>query len=235
MIIGKGVQQFPSRRSACLPIMVPPLLPPTGPPSEIVAPRPVCGADESTNVLRLTSRHPGPWHLVACHASPIIALWGEHARFTADARHCQTNSNCCAAESNWQFVIFIASTPLHPKRGIISCGDPRGKSIQRDCSTSVPFPSVSCRFPLTLSSRFLKLTPFFFFFYTSDVVSSCCPPSGCLDLTLLDAVTSYLAYFPLCGERSHLSKNGLRPLIMADWRLPLFIGAQPSLSSLLLP
>lgn len=75
----------------------------------------------------------------------------------------------------------------------------------------------------------------FFFFYTYDSVSGCCPPSGCLDLALLHAVTSYLAYFPLCGERSHLSKNGLQPSSTADWRLPPFIGSQPSFSPLLLP
>lgn len=58
----------------------------------------------------------------------------------AGARQGQTNNNRRAAESNWQFVIFIASTPLHPKRGIISRDESRGKSIRRDCEASVPLP-----------------------------------------------------------------------------------------------
>lgn len=91
----------------------------------------------------------------------------------AGARQGQTNNNRRAAESNWQFVIFIASTPLHPKRGIISRDESRGKSIGRDCEASVPLPSPSSlcswvirRFSLTLSSSSLALTPFHFFFFS---------------------------------------------------------------------
>lgn len=158
----------------------------------------------------------------------------------AGARQGQTNNNRRAAESNWQFVIFIASTPLHPKRGIISRDESRGKSIGRDCEASVPLPSPSV---LESSADFLWLylpapshsLHFTSFFFTYDSVSRRCPLSGCLALALLDAATSYLAYFPLCGEHSHLSKNGLQSSSTADWRLRLFIGSQPSLSPPLLP
>lgn len=155
MIRGRGVRQFPSRRAPRLPITAPPLsLPSTRLPMENVAPRPVCGADESTNVPPLTSRHSGPRQLAACQASPIIALQGERCRSMAGARQWQSNNNRRAAESNWQFVIFIASTPLHPKRGIISRGESRGKSIRRDCEASVPLPSPSV---LESSADFLWL------------------------------------------------------------------------------
>lgn len=94
----------------------------------------------------------------------------------AGARQWQTNNNRRAAESNWQFVIFIASTPLHPKRGIISRDESRGKSIRRDCEASVPLPSPSvlessADFPWLYLPAPSHLLHFTYFFSTFDCFS----------------------------------------------------------------
>lgn len=130
-------------------------------------------------------------------------------------------------ELNWQFVILIASTLLHPERSIISQGESRRKSIQR---LTVFFLSLCfclshgllIHLFLTLSYRLnalfsssLAVTPFHPFLHLWLCFSS---------LALSPSLSStqwHLTWqrFPLSKEWNHLSGNGLQPSSMADWRL----------------
>ena len=129
-------------------------------------------------------------------------------------------------ELNWQFVILIALTLLHPGRSIISQSEVWRKSNHKLCfSPTLSFSefltiySSTC-FLLSLivwalySPTLLHLLHFIFL-YTYSFVSHQWPSL----LLSFNTLTSYLQRFPLSKEWNHLPGNGLQPSTLADLTL----------------
>lgn len=72
----------------------------------------------------------------------------------ASERRVVSQQLCRALELNWQFVILIALTPLHPGKSIISQGKAQRKSTHRHCL----FPLFFSVFPAISSSTYFLVS-----------------------------------------------------------------------------